>query len=194
MCKLPTYAYKNLVDKQKETSITTPTNTRIGVISIDLIILNCVNNCNLKEKQLVTDTEILWNLRKHRKIKMAKVWKNGKVRTENRETEQNKSEKQRAKRNLIYYYRNETKKRMWNKRKQSKLVIKTKQNRRVLILKITYENNTSIKYITLNKTKNTREQTKENEKTYEQKKTKKHKRKHGNKSKNSAKKFVNIVS
>lgn len=105
----------------------------------------------MKEKQLVTETEILWNLRKHRKIKMAKVWKNRKVRTENRDRAKQKREAK-SKNNLIYYYRNETKKRMWNKRKQSKLVIKTKQNRRVLILKITYENNTSITYITLKKT------------------------------------------
>lgn len=84
---------------------------------------------------------------------------------------------------------------MWNKRKQSKLVIKTKQNRRVLILKITYENNTSIKYITLKRKKNNREQTKENEKHMSKtKKNEETQEKHGNKSKNSAKKFVNIVS
>lgn len=57
---------------------------------------------------------------------------------------------------------------MWNKRKQSKLVIKTKQNRRVLILKITYENNTSIKYITLKEKQPWADERKR--KTYEQKK------------------------
>lgn len=100
MCNLPTYTYKNLVDKQQETSITTPTNTCIGVISIDLIILNCVNNCNLKEKQLVTETEILWNLRKRRKIKMAKV-KTESTNTKNRDRAKQKREAKSKKFNIL---------------------------------------------------------------------------------------------